>query len=74
MMGLRLADFEAAKANKKRYAQFLSSVVYIVVLVPFQTRNFRTAESWQWRPFQRHQGVFDCLSLTSFNWPSAVKS
>jgi hypothetical protein len=45
MMGLRLTDFEPAKAKKKRYAEFLSSVVYMVVLVPYQTRNFRTAES-----------------------------
>jgi hypothetical protein len=45
MRGLRLADFEPAKAKKKRYAEFLSSVVYIVVFVPYQTRNFRTAES-----------------------------
>jgi hypothetical protein len=34
MMGLRLTDFEPSKAKKKRYAELVSSVVYMVVLDP----------------------------------------
>ena len=74
MKGLRRTDFEPVQAKKKRYAEFVSVVVYTAVLVPcptLETSARRTLDSGG-----RSSAINVCLTglLTPFNGPSAVKS